>query len=161
MNFFKLALVMAFLVLFALACNNTTNTNQASNTGNSQTTTPAATPAAKQSSASPTPVADEFAHAGQVYAQNCAICHGDSARGGIVNIDGKKLKVPSLVEGHALKHTDESVTKRIANGGDGMPAFKDKLKPEEINEMTRYVRLKLQAGAAAPTASAPPAPPKS
>jgi mono/diheme cytochrome c family protein len=161
MKFIKLALITASLAFFAIACNNTTNSNQSSGTGT--TPTPAATSTARTSSAaSPTPAADEFAHASAIYGQNCAICHQDNAKGGVVNIEGKKLKIPSLVEGHALKGSDEHYVKQISNGGDGMPAFKDKLKPEEINEMVRFIRQKFQAGVAAPAPSGvnakPPAP---
>ena len=162
MKFIKLALITASLSLFVIACNNATNSNGSSNTGTAPT--PAATSTARTSTAaSPTPAADEFAHATAIYGQNCAICHGDSAKGGTVNIEGKKLKVPSLVEGHALKGSDDHYVQQITKGGDGMPAFKDKLKPEEINEMVRYIRKKFQAGAAAPASNtnAAPAAPKS
>jgi mono/diheme cytochrome c family protein len=152
MKFIKLALLMASLSLFIVACNNATNNNQSANT--STNPTPAATSTARNSTAaSPTPAADEFAHASTIYGQNCTICHGDSAKGGTVDIEGKKLKIPSLVEGHALKQSDEHYVKQITKGGDGMPAFKDKLKPEEINELVRYIRQKFQAGATAAPAS--------
>jgi mono/diheme cytochrome c family protein len=163
MKFIKLALLTASLSLFVIACNNTTNNNGTSNI--STNPTPAATSTARNSTAaSPTPAADEFAHASTVYGQNCTICHGDGAKGGTVDIEGKKLKVPSLIEGHALKHSDENYVKQITKGGEGMPAFKDKLKPEEINELVRYIRQKFQAGAAAAPASngnPTPAAPKS
>jgi cytochrome c6 len=160
MKFIKLALLTASLSLFVIACNNTTsNSNGSSNSGTNPT--PAATSTARTNAAtSPTPAADEFAHVGAVYGQNCAICHGDAGKGGTVDIEGKKLKVPSLVEGHALKGTDEHYVKQITKGGEGMPAFKDKLKPEEINELVRYIRQKLQAGAtAAPASNGNPTPP--
>jgi mono/diheme cytochrome c family protein len=161
MKSIKLALIMSSLALFAIACNSTTNNNQptvttatpASNTSPARTAT---------SAASPSPAAAEFAHASAIYGQNCAICHGDAGKGGVVAIEGKKLKVPSLVEGHALKGSDEHYVTQITKGGDGMPAFKDKLKPEEINEMVRYIRQKFQAGAApAPSGSTTPTTPKS
>jgi mono/diheme cytochrome c family protein len=161
MKFIKLALLTTSLSLFIIACNSTTNSNGPANTVTNPT--PAATSTARNSAAaSPTPATDEFAHASAIYGQNCTICHGDSAKGGTVDIEGKKLKIPSLVEGHALNHSDENYVKQITKGGEGMPAFKDKLKPEEINELVRYIRQKFQAGATAAPASngnaAPPAP---
>jgi mono/diheme cytochrome c family protein len=54
------------------------------------------------------------------------------------------LKVPSLTEGHALKHDDADYAEQITKGGDGMPAFKDKLSPEEITTMVRFVRHEYQ-----------------
>jgi mono/diheme cytochrome c family protein len=60
--------------------------------------------------------------------------------------DGTKLKVPSLREGHALHHSDAEVFKQISKGGDGMPGFGEKLKPEEINDMVRFIRHEFQEG---------------
>jgi mono/diheme cytochrome c family protein len=101
---------------------------------------PTATPAAK---ATATP--DEFAIARANYAKHCSACHGDEGKGGLVKVDNVKLKVPNLTEGHALEHPDEKLVKQITNGGDGMPKFKDKLSPEEINAMVRFVRHEFQA----------------
>src|SRR5439155_22920837 len=55
-------------------------------------------------------------------------------------------KVPNLREGHALKHPDSEFVKQITKGGDGMPAFGQKLKPEEINDMVRFIRHEFQGG---------------
>ncbi|HEY2971268.1 MAG TPA: cytochrome c [Pyrinomonadaceae bacterium] len=101
---------------------------------------PTATPAAK---ATATP--DEFAIARANYAKHCSACHGDEGKGGLVKVDNVKLKVPNLTEGHALEHPDEKLVKQITNGGDGMPKFKDKLSPKEINAMVRFVRHEFQA----------------
>ena len=61
------------------------------------------------------------------------------------------LKVPSLKEGHALKHSDDALAKQISKGGGGMPPFKDKLTPEQINNLVRFIKRDIQ-GAAAPKA---------
>lgn len=100
---------------------------------------PAATPTPK---ATATP--DEFAVARANYAKHCSACHGDEGKGGLVKVEDTKLKVPSLREGHALQHPDEKFVKQITNGGDGMPKFKDKLTPDEINAMVRFVRHEFQ-----------------
>jgi cytochrome c551 len=138
MKSIKLALAATIVALFALACNNTSNTNQTSgaNTG------PRASPSAV-AQASPTP-AEEFAQIRPIYAESCTVCHGPKGDGGTVTIQGKKLKVPSLKEGHALNHTEEQLAKQIAQGGDGMPAFKDRLTPEQINELVRFIRKEFQ-----------------
>lgn len=91
-----------------------------------------------------TPTPDEFAVARANYAKHCSACHGDEAKGGLVKIEDTRLKVPSLREGHALHHPDEDFVKQITNGGDGMPKFKDKLSPEEIKGMVRFVRHEFQ-----------------
>lgn len=145
----KLVLLVAAVTLFAIACNDTTTTttNQNSNTA-TVTTTPAASPATSaQPSATP---ADEFASIRPIYAAECARCHGITGEGGTVEILKKKLKVPSLKTGHALNHNEEQLAKQISDGGDGMPAYKDKLKQEEINTLVSLIRKEFQGKAAAP-----------
>ena len=87
---------------------------------------------------------DESAVARANYAKHCSACHGDEGKGGLVEVEDKKLKVPSLTEGHALGHTDEKFVKQITNGGDGMPKFSDKLSREEILALVRFVRHEFQ-----------------
>jgi mono/diheme cytochrome c family protein len=141
MKSIKLALVVTTIALFAFACSNASNTNQTSG-ANTAPGSPSASPSAK-AQASPTP-ADEFAQIRPTYAEGCTVCHGPKGDGGTVTIQGKKLKVPSLKEGHALNHTEEQLAKQIAQGGDGMPAFKDRLTPEQINELVRLIRKEFQ-----------------
>lgn len=105
------------------------------NVNNGSTATPAAT-------ATATP--DEFAFARANYAKHCSNCHGQEGKGGLVKLEDGNLKVPSLTEGHALKHTDEDLIDQIENGGDGMPKFKDKFSPEEIKVMVRFVHHEFQ-----------------
>lgn len=126
-----LALVVVSAMLFISGCSKTNE-----NVNNMQAT---ATPASK---ATATP--DEFAFARANYAKHCSACHGDEGKGGLVKVENTKLKVPSLREGHATEHPDEKLVKQITNGGDGMPKFKDKLSPEEINAMVRFVRHEFQ-----------------
>lgn len=142
----KFALLLSALAAFAVACgsdNNTTGTNETTraNTASSPATTAAsATPAT-------TPTPDEFASARTTYNAACIRCHKENGEGGVAELDEKtKLKVPSLKEGHGLKHTDEQFARQIANGGDGMPAFKKRLTPEQINELVRLIRHDFQSG---------------
>ncbi len=142
MKLIKLFLVIITLTLFALACAST-NTNPA-NPGAQPT--PAASPVA---AASPSPV-DEMAETREIYLDSCATCHKENGEGGSVKLDEKRINVPSLKKGHALSHTDEEFAKQIASGGDGMPAFKDKLKPEQINLLVKYIRQQFQSGLVEP-----------
>ncbi|HEV7375725.1 MAG TPA: cytochrome c [Pyrinomonadaceae bacterium] len=151
MKLFKLFIVAAAVALFVVACGDSTSTNQTANTGSTQSS-PGASPKAS-ATASATP-ADELASARKEFSQVCAACHQEGGEGGTVKIEGKPLKVPSLKEGHALKHTDEEFAKQISKGGDGMPPFKDKLTPEQINNLVRFIRRDIQ-GNAAPNANAP------
>ena len=142
MKLIKLFIVAAAVALFIVACgDSTTSTNQTTNTASTQPS-PAASPKAT-ATASATP-ADELASARTTYTQVCAACHQDNGEGGTVKIEGKPLKVPSLKEGHALKHTDEELAKQISKGGDGMPPFKDKLTPEQINNLVRVIHRDIQ-----------------
>ena len=133
MNSVKFAAIILVIGYFSSACtsSDTLTTNQ---------TQPSASPAAAAATAAP----DPFAKAYLNFQKNCEECHGEKGQGGTVEIKGKKLKVPSLRDGHALKHTDEKLVKQITEGDDEMPAFKDKLSAEEINELIRFIRKELQ-----------------
>ena len=134
MKLIVLALMCIALALVVSACTETatpTNTN---------TSRAAASPAAPSPAAS----VDEFATARANYKKNCEPCHGPDATGGPVKVDNKTIKVPSLKAEHAIKHTDDQITKMITNGEEAMPAFKDKMTPQEIALMVRYVRKEIQ-----------------
>ena len=132
MKLISLALTCVALALFAIACTETaTPTN---------TSTSSASPAA----AAPTATVDEFATARANYKKNCEACHGPEATGGLVKVEKKQIKVPSLKAEHAIKHTDEQLTKMITNGEEEMPAFKDKMSAPEIAQMVRFVRKEFQ-----------------
>lgn len=129
----KLLLMIAAIALFTPACSNseTLTSNQIQPTGS-------------PASSAPTAIPDEFASARSNFAKNCVVCHGEKAEGGTVTLEGKKLKVPSLRKGHALDHSDEKLAKQIREGDDEMPAFKDKLNSQEINDLVRFIRKEFQ-----------------
>jgi mono/diheme cytochrome c family protein len=132
MTYSKLALLVVATSLFAVACAKTdsANTNQSR-------------PVASSSPASPSQ--DEFAAVRVIFKKECVSCHGEDGAGGPVKLeDGTTLKVPSLREGHALKHKDEEFVKQITRGGDGMPKFEDKLTREQILDLTRFIRKGIQ-----------------
>ena len=99
---------------------------------------------APTTAASPPKPVDEFAAARANYQKNCEGCYGETGEGGLVKVENKQIKVPSLKADHAKKHTDEQITKMITNGEEQMPSFKDKLKPAEITELVKYVRKHYQ-----------------
>jgi mono/diheme cytochrome c family protein len=135
MKLFVLALSCVALALVVVACTETaTPTN---------TATPRA--AGSPAAAAPSASVDEFANARANFAKNCEACHGPNGKGGLAKVDKKQIKVPSLHTDHAKKHTDEQLTKMITNGEEEMPAFRDKLKPEEITELVRFVRKEFQS----------------
>ena len=134
MKLIALALTCVAIALVAIAC---TETATPTNTNASRS---AASPAA------PSPVAsvDEFATAKANYAKHCEACHGPEATGGLVKVEKKQIKVPSLKADHAIKHTDDQITKMITNGEEEMPAFKDKMSAQQIQDMVHYVRKGIQ-----------------
>lgn len=133
---FRLSLAITlFAVIFTAAC---TNKSTGTNTANSS---PTATPDKP----------DEFAAVRATYAKNCVLCHQKKGEGGPVKLDdGTKLKVPSLREGHALRHPNSDFVKQITKGGDGMPAFGEKLSPKEIDDLISFIRHEFQGGIAPP-----------
>jgi len=126
-----LVLIPLALLVLITACQSGKTVNKANSNA---TPTVASTP-------------DEFAAATVCYEKNCKLCHGANGEGGPVKLeDGTKLKVPSLREGHALHHPDSDYTKQIMKGGDGMPAFGEKLKPDDVNDLIRFIRHECQGG---------------
>jgi mono/diheme cytochrome c family protein len=137
MNFRLLLLIAASVIIFTAACEKTSTTST-TNTKSASSPTATAKP-------------DEFAVVRGSFSKNCAKCHGENGDGGPVKLDdGTKLKVPSLRTGHALHHPDSDFVKQITKGGDGMPAFKDKMSSPEIDDMVRFVRHEFQAGQTPP-----------
>ena len=132
MKLLATVLACVALSLVIIAC-----TENAPATNNARPTA-AASPA---NAASPV---DEFATARANYQKNCDGCHGETGEGGLVKVENKRIKVPSLKADHAIKHTDEQITKMITNGEEEMPSFKDKMSATEISEMVKYVRKHFQ-----------------
>lgn len=130
MKLISLALTCIAIAVVATAC--------------TETATPTNTSTPRAAAPAPSASVDQFATARANFTKNCEPCHGPNGEGGVVKVDDKKIKVPSLKAEHAIKHTDEQLTKMITNGEEEMPAFKDKLKPEEITEMVRFVRANFQ-----------------
>ena len=142
MKFIKLALTVSALGLF-IACTSS-NTNQTT----SVTTQPSpAAPAMTPTTTTPSPE-DELAVARATFSQVCARCHKENGEGGAFELEGVKLKVPNLREGHVVKDSDKELAEQIADGGDGMPAFKKRLSQEQIDNLVRFIRRDLQGGAA-------------
>lgn len=88
---------------------------------------------------------DQFASVRDIYAKDCVNCHRVKGEGGPAKQnDGSTLKVPTLREGHAVRHDDAELLKQITKGGDGMPAFDKKLTPEQMNDLIRMIRVEFQ-----------------
>jgi cytochrome c oxidase cbb3-type subunit 3 len=73
-----------------------------------------------------------------LYRSNCVICHGSDASGNTAL--GKKNKVRDLKSPEVQKATDAELADLISKGKKPMPAFADRLKPEQIHEIVEYLR---------------------
>lgn len=73
----------------------------------------------------------------EVYKTSCSECHGENGAG--------TKKGISLISGHALHHSRAEHIKQVTDGKrDKMPAFRDKLTPEQIDAVVEYIRSSLQ-----------------
>ncbi|MCF6156194.1 MAG: cytochrome c [Candidatus Brocadia sp.] len=77
-------------------------------------------------------------NAKDLFNYHCATCHGTDGKG---TKRGRELKVPNLADAdwQATK-TDEEILNSIINGKNKMPRWNDKIKPEEIQTLAKYVR---------------------
>lgn len=79
----------------------------------------------------------EVALGSEIYTMNCAECHGASG-------EGAEKGIP-LTKGHAVHHSETEHIKQVTDGeGEKMPAFREKLTPDQIKEVVRFVREEIQ-----------------
>lgn len=82
------------------------------------------------------PVTGDIKKGEKTYLENCTTCHG---------VNGEGVTAPALGNQSALAHnTDEFIRHAIRNGRQDtpMPAFKDKLPAEDIDNITAFLRSK-------------------
>ena len=134
MKLIAIGIGYALVTLTFLACNNNAPSNVAGKS-------PATTNSAGANSTAPNP---ELASARINYEKNCAGCHGPKAEGGTAKVNDKQITVPSLKSDRAMKHDDQRLTETITNGEEEMPAFKDKLKGQDIADLVKLIRKDFQ-----------------
>ena len=85
----------------------------------------------------------------KLYQKNCASCHGKNAEGGapdwrIIDADGMYPPPPLNGTGHTWHHPTKVLVNLIKNGtakiGGKMPAWKDKLSDQEINDILTWIK---------------------
>lgn len=136
MNLLKFGLIAVAGLSFGISCTQTPPSQTAANTVPGANRSPATVPA---SNAAPS---NELAAAKEIYAMNCMICHKDSGKGGKITIGGKPIDPEDLTSDKIKAMTDEKLIGYVTNGveDEGMPAFKDKLTPEQIRSVIKHVR---------------------
>lgn len=77
-------------------------------------------------------VADATAKAEPLFKSNCMVCHGEQLQGGM------GPNISKVGE----RRTKEQLIDKITGGGKVMPAFKDTLKPEEIETLAAWLATK-------------------
>jgi len=136
MKIIKIFLILVTATIFAVACGQSTPTPNG-NTSASNTNKTAETP--PQQKASPL---DEATIARNLYTTHCMTCHKDSGKGGKTTVDGKEIDPDDITTAKQKAKSDEKIYGYISDGfpDDGMPAFKDKLKDDEIKLPVQHVR---------------------
>lgn len=85
----------------------------------------------------------------RVYAQNCSACHGANLQGASDweqrHPDGSFPPPPLNSSAHAWQHSDSSLVNTITDGrsagkANQMPAFGERLSPEEIRAVIEYLK---------------------
>ncbi|GGA31198.1 cytochrome c6 PetJ [Okeania sp. KiyG1] len=86
----------------------------------------------------PPALAADLAHGKQIFGANCNACH---LGGKNTIMPMKNLKKEALVK--YLKDFEakgvEAIAYQVTNGNGGMPAFKGRLKPKDIEDVAAYV----------------------
>ena len=145
MRFLKVALVLTTFALLFNACEGNSNSNQTTNSNARQTNSNAQTPS---NTATATPTPDQFASIRGTFEQFCQRCHKADGTGGEFDLDGEMINVPNLRE-HGLRDSDSSLERHILNGGKKMPPFRNRLPPEQIKELVRFIRVEFHGRPAA------------
>lgn len=76
--------------------------------------------------------------AATIYKGKCAMCHGADGTGNTPA--GKKLNARDFHAPEVAKQTDEQLLETTKNGKNKMPAYKDKLKDDELKSLVGYIR---------------------
>ena len=74
----------------------------------------------------------------------CAACHGADGSGSTAV--GKSLKIRDLRSADVQKQTDEQLTGIITNGKGAMPAYKDKMTADQIQQLVAFIRQLAKKG---------------
>jgi len=77
-------------------------------------------------------------NAASLFKSKCVMCHGEDGGGNTPS--GKALKAKDLRSEETQKKSDAEITEVVTKGRNKMPAFAQKLKPDQIQQLVAYVR---------------------
>jgi len=83
--------------------------------------------------AMPSVQAASLAKGGQIYANQCSICHGQN---GMATMPG----APNFKFGHSLTKTDQALVDHLINGRNACPSFMGILREREMYDVVAYLR---------------------
>jgi mono/diheme cytochrome c family protein len=73
-----------------------------------------------------------------LFKAKCAMCHAENGSGN--SPSGKALKAKDLRSAETQAKSDTELSDVIAKGRNKMPGFGQKLRPDQIQQLTAYVR---------------------
>lgn len=124
----------AAAVVSLAACGGNNNKEASPGATAGATTGATAGATAAPATASPAAGGTTTANAEALYKANCVACHGEA-------LDGRGAANRNLTKVGA-KYTKDKIVGIITNGQNGMPAFKGRLKDEEINALSDWLAAK-------------------
>ena len=71
------------------------------------------------------------------YKSKCAMCHGPDGKGSPM---GQKMGVHDFTSADVQKMSDADLSGTITNGKGKMPAYKDKMTPDDVKGLVAYIR---------------------
>ena len=119
---------------------------------------PAQNTAANAQKAPAKPGAASYGRAKEIYAVDCAICHGATGDGKTELAHDMELKLADWTDAKSLAgRSDHDLFNLIRNGKDKMPAeASNRAKDEDLNNLIAYIRSFSQAAPADATPTAAP-----
>lgn len=144
----KIGIITILIGLFVFACSQSSpignNSNNRTITQNVNGANVSYETAETNSSNPATAANDEFTATRKIFTEKCVVCHKETGEGGKTNLDGAEFSVPSYKSDKVVSRDDKRYIRVIEEGDDEMPPFKDKLKPEEIKDLVRFIRKEFQ-----------------
>ncbi len=77
------------------------------------------------------------AQGADLFKSKCAMCHGADGTGSAM---GKKMGAHDFTSADVQKMSDTELTDVISKGKNKMPAYGEKLKPEEVKALVAHIR---------------------
>lgn len=85
--------------------------------------------------------ATDAVNGAKIFSANCAACHA----GGKNLVQANKSLSKSDLEKYSM-YSQEAIISQVTNGKNAMPAFKGRLKPEQIEDVAAYVLAQADKG---------------